>query len=312
VPLSDFFTGVQRFAGQAVGQAQRAYTQLDKESGGWLPGGGTAAPPVRVMQTAAPIAKRFAGVIRDQAVIPVLDKGIETGVLPTKEAMFARYLTGTSEPLTVYPKPLLNVISKAYDQAAIEATRGDVDKIFKQNPLYQQYETTQNELNSLSTRLRDQAEMKGVQPSAQDLQRFKQYEQKTNELRQSLKLPDYNLPHDRVPETTLSNQERLNIIQKNNLVQPGNVTFGLQTAYGLMPKEVALSLGRFNIKDNEINDRYKFDELQTGRQQVSGRGYVYPDAAGGGELGSDLIELGLKTGILNPKSGYDIRIPYLK
>jgi hypothetical protein len=154
--------------------------------------------------------------------------------------------------------------------------------------------------------------MTGVQSSVQDRQKLKQYEQKTNELRQSLNLPDYNLPHDRVPETALSNQDRLNIIQKNNLAQPGNVTLGFHSAYGLMPKEVALSLGRFNIKDNAINDRYKFDELQTGRQQVAGFGNVYPDAAGGGVLGSNLIELGLKTGILNTSSGYDIRIPYSK
>jgi len=278
-----------------------------------LPGGGTAAPPVRAMQTVVPIAGRLAGAIRDKAVIPVLDKGIETGVLPTKEAMFARYLTGTSKPLTVYPKPLLNKISEAYDQAAIETTRVDVDKIFKQNhPLYRQYETTQNELNNLQTRLRDQAEMFGVESSAQDRQKLKQYEQKTNELRESLNLPDYNLPHDRVPETVLNNQERLSIIQKNNLLPSGNVTFGWRTAYGLMPREVALSLGRFNIKDNKITDRYKFDDLQVGRQQVTGAGNVYPDAAGGGELGSDLIEMGLKIGILKPSSGYDIKIPYSK
>jgi hypothetical protein len=289
------------------------YKQADKQLGGWLPGGGTAAPPVRAMQTVVPIAGRLAGAIRDKAVIPVLDKGIETGVLPTKEAMFARYLTGTSKPLTVYPKPLLNKISEAYDQAAIETTRVDVDKIFKQNhPLYRQYETTQNELNNLQTRLRDQAEMFGVESSAQDRQKLKQYEQKTNELRESLNLPDYNLPHDRVPETVLNNQERLSIIQKNNLLPSGNVTFGWRTAYGLMPREVALSLGRFNIKDNKITDRYKFDDLQVGRQQVTGAGNVYPDAAGGGELGSDLIEMGLKIGILKPSSGYDIKIPYSK
>lgn len=300
------------FFQQFLNQVGSGYKEADKRLGGWLPGGGTAAPPVRAMQTVAPIARRFAGAIRDQAVIPVIDKGIETGVLPTKEAMFARYLTGTSKPLTVYPEPLLNKISGAYDQVAIEITRDDVDKIFKQNPLYRQYETTQNELNNLSTRLRDQAEMTGVESSVQDRQKLKQYEQKTNKLRQSLNLPDYNLPHDRVPETALSNQERLNIIQKNNLTQPGNVIVGFNSAYGLMPREVALSLGRFNIKNNVINDRYKFDWLQAGRQQVNGFGNVYPDAAGGGVLGSNLIELGLKTGILNPSSGYDIRIPYSK
>jgi len=289
-----------------------AYKQADKAAGGWLPGGGIAAPPVRAMQAAVPIAGRLAGAIRDQTIIPVLDKGIETGVLPTKETMFARYLTGTNKPLTVYPQPLLNDVSKAYDRAAIETTRDEVDKIFKQNPLYRQYETTQNELNKLSTRIRNQAEMTGVDSSVQDRQKLKQYEQKTNELRKFLNLPDYNLPYDRIPETTLSNQERLSMIQKNNLVQPGNVTFGSRVAYGLMPEEVALSLGRFNIKDNKITDRYKFDDLQAGRQQITGAGSVYPDAAGGGVLGSDLIELGLKTKILNPNSGYDIRIPYSK
>jgi hypothetical protein len=207
---------------------------------------------------------------------------------------------------------LLNDISKAYDRAVIETTRDKVDEIFKQNPLYRQYETAQNEFNKLSTRIRNQAEMTGVESSVQDRQKLKQYEQKTNALRQSLNLPDYTLPYESVPEAALNNQERLNIIQKNKLIQPGNVTFGMDVAYGLMPDEIALSLGRFTIKNNKITDRYKFDHLQGGREQVEDYGSVYPDAAGGGRLASDLIELGLKTKILNPNSGYDIKIPYSK
>lgn len=297
---------------QFLNNVNQKYKEADKFTGGWLPGGGTAAPPVRAIQAAVPIAGRFAGTLRDQTVIPVLDKGIETGVLPIKETMFARYLTGTNKPLTVYPRPLLNKISEAYDQVAIETTKDKVDKIFKQNPLFRQYETTQNELNNLSTRIHDQVEMTGVESSVQDRQKLKQYKQKTNELRQSLNLPDYNLPDDPIPKTALNNQERLNIIQKNNLARPGDMTFGRHAAYGLMPEEIALSLGRFTIKNNILTDKYKFDDLQAGREQVNGYGSVYPDAAGGGALGSDLIELGLKTKILNPNSGYDVRIPYLK
>ena len=303
---------MENLFGNFLNKVNQKYKEADKATGGWLPGGGTAAPPVRTIQTAAPIAGRLAGTLRDQLVIPVLDKGIETGVLPTKEAMFARYLTGTNKPLTVYPKPLLNKISNVYDQVAIEATRDDVDKIFKQNPLYRQYETVQNELNNFSTKLRDQAEMTGVESSFENQQKLKQYEQKANTLRKSLNLPNYSLPSDRLSEKVLNNQERLNIIQKNNLVQPENISIGYNAAYDVMPEEVQLSLGRFNIKDNKIKDRYKFDELQAGRQMISGTGNVYPDAAGGGELGSNLIELGLKTKILNPNSGYDIRIPYFK
>ena len=291
---------MENLFGNFLNKVNQKYKEADKATGGWLPGGGTAAPPVRTIQTATPIAGRLAGTLRDQLVIPVLDKGIETGVLPTKEAMFARYLTGTNKPLTVYPKPLLNKISNVYDQVAIEATRDDVDKIFKQNPLYRQYETVQNELNNFSTKLRDQAEMTGVESSFENQQKLKQYEQKANTLRKYLNLPNYSLPSDRLSEKVLNNQERLNIIQKNNLVQPEKISIGYNAAYDVMPEEVQLSLGRFNIKDNKIKDRYKFDELQAGRQMISGMGNVYPDAAGGGELGSNLIELGLKTKILNP------------
>ena len=94
------------------------YQQADKRLGGWLPGGGIAAPPVRAMQTAAPIAGRLAGAIRDKAVIPALDKGIESGVLPATPAMFARYLTGTSNTLTTLPTSIKQDISRLVSQSS--------------------------------------------------------------------------------------------------------------------------------------------------------------------------------------------------
>jgi hypothetical protein len=39
MPTSSFFSGVQRFAGQALGRAAKTYGQLDKSIGGILPGG---------------------------------------------------------------------------------------------------------------------------------------------------------------------------------------------------------------------------------------------------------------------------------
>jgi hypothetical protein len=94
------------------------YKQADKQLGGWLPGGGTAAPPVRAIQAAASIGGRFAGAIRDQAVIPALDKGIESGVLPATPAMFARYLTGTSNTLTTLPTSIKQDISRLVSQSS--------------------------------------------------------------------------------------------------------------------------------------------------------------------------------------------------
>jgi hypothetical protein len=300
------------FFQQFLNQVGSGYREADKRLGGWLPGGGTAAPPVRVFQSATPVAGRLAGKIRDAAIIPVIDKGIQSNILPTKEAMFARYLTGTSKPLTVFPEPLLNKISNAYDQAVIEQTRNDVDKIFKQSPSFLQYKNTQTEVDNLSKELRERAEMYGREPSFKEQERITQYEQKLDKLRQSLNLPDYNLPHDRIPRTTLGDKERLEIVKQHNLIKPGNVVFGTVAAYSKVPEEIQLSLGRFNIKNNTINDRYDFDYLEKGREYIYGQGSVYPDAAGGGELASDLIELGLKKGIINPSSGYDIKIPYKK
>jgi hypothetical protein len=291
------------------------YRQADKQFGGWLPGGGTASPVTRPIQERS---KKVAGKLRDQLVVPIIDKGIETGALPTKEAMFARYLTGTSKPLTVYPKPLVNQISDAYEQVTLASTKEDVDRIFKQqNPLYRQYEIAKDQYNNFQRKLSERAEMHGIGSSIQEQKMLDQYELKRNKLRESLGLNRFTALDPELSPPTLSNQERLNIIQKNNLLRPGNVTVNYEAAYNIMPPEVGLSLGRFNIRNNTIEDRYKFDNLQHGRfpmpeYGINPKDTVYPDALGGGRLASDLIELGLKTGIINPKSGYDIRIPYSK
>jgi len=293
-----------------LNQVKTGYKKADKNLGGWLPGGGTAAPPVEAIQKVTPTKTQVIHSLRDQLLVPVLDQGIKTGVLPTKETMFARYLTGTSKPLTVYPQSLLGGISNTYDNTAIETTRKQVNEIFKkENPLFREYETSKNQFETLLNSLRNNAEMKGIEPSAKEKELVKQYEEKTNTLGSALGIKQILLP-DELPASALSNQERLKIIQKHNLVQPGNITLNYDAAYGTMPEDVQLSLGRFQIKNNIITDRYTFNDLEYGRENIAGRGKVYPDAAGGGQIASDLIELGLKTGILNPNSGYDIRIPY--
>jgi hypothetical protein len=58
VPISNFFGGLQRFAGQKLGEAQRVYQQADKSLGGWLPGGGTASPVTRAVFPPQPYPSR--------------------------------------------------------------------------------------------------------------------------------------------------------------------------------------------------------------------------------------------------------------
>lgn len=41
--------------------------------------------------------------LRDEVVIPIIDKGLESGVIEPRVGMFGRYLTGTSKPLNSLP-----------------------------------------------------------------------------------------------------------------------------------------------------------------------------------------------------------------
>ena len=104
--LSSFFGGVQRFAGQALGQAQRGYTQLDRASGGWLPGGGVASPVTRAVFPPQPFPKRSEELQRitgvkgrfiDQEKTPSLVRQIAPVVAP---------LWGTAD----YANPILNEV----------------------------------------------------------------------------------------------------------------------------------------------------------------------------------------------------------
>ena len=92
------------------------YQQADKRLGGWLPGGGAAAPVTRKAQeltrSITPVS------IRDEVAIPLLDKGIESGILPATPAMFGRYLSGTSNPLTVLPTSIKQDISRLVSQSS--------------------------------------------------------------------------------------------------------------------------------------------------------------------------------------------------
>lgn len=280
------------------------YQKADKALGGWLPGGGTANPlskPVR----------ETAKQLRDLAIVPAIDKGIESGVLPVKEAMFARYLTGTEKPLTAYPQKQKEAITNSLDDLAIENTREQVDQIHKQqNPDYLKLSAVTTQLRTLQRTVSARAETGGAQPTDKELSILAALEKEQAKLAKKLGLKGMILGDE---PANISKQERLKIIKEHGLFDESSVATSHEAAYnGALPNDVQLTLGRFAIKDGEIRDRYKFDNLEGGRQQLQGWGNVYPDAAGGKEAASNLIEMGLRMGTINPKSGYDIRIPLKK
>lgn len=300
-----------RFAGQAagvLGAIKGALKNADQAVGGWLPGGGVASPLTRAVQSVTPSRREVLSAARDKIAVPVIDKGIETGALSAREAMFARYLSGTSKPLTVYPENLKQGIRSAFDQIAIEQTRDQVDEIFKtSDPAYQRYAGAKDRFQDLQSTLRDRAETQGVPSSDLEVARLKSLEQTVRQLGAPAGVVYGSIRGD---EPRLSDQQRMGIIRKNKLFNPDQTSIGFNAAYGVsLPEDVQLSLGRFAIQDGEVRDRYKFDGLEYGREEKSPWGRVYPDAAGGGQLASDLIEMGLKLGTITPTSGYEIRVP---
>jgi hypothetical protein len=95
-----------------LNKARQGYGQVDKQLGGWLPGGGTASPVTRIGQQ---IQKPFKPAsIRDAVLIPALDRGLSSGAIPAAEGMYARFLSGTSKPLTELPPALQKEIPSAY------------------------------------------------------------------------------------------------------------------------------------------------------------------------------------------------------
>ena len=277
------------------------YQQADKALGGWLPGGGTGNPlsnPVR----------QAAEAVRDQAIVPAIDKGIESGVLPAKEAMFARYLTNTDKPLTVYPEEGKQAITDALDDLAVSSTKEKVDKIYAEtNPTFKAFLGTAEQVYALQTAFRDRAEAGKGPPSEKELETLRKLEKKLEKL--SKKAGVKNVLEAIDPKPKISKEERLKLIDQYELADRSNMSVAHREAYSKhLPDDVKLTLGSFTIEDDRIRDRYKFDALEQGRSNMDGQN-VYPDALGGGETASDLIELALKLGLITPQSGYDINIP---
>ncbi len=106
MPISGFFGGVQRFAGQALNQAQRAYSQLDQASGGWLPGGGTASPITKTISPPQPFPKRSEELERVTGVKARFINPEQSSTLVRMVAPFISSRWGDAD----YANPLLNEV----------------------------------------------------------------------------------------------------------------------------------------------------------------------------------------------------------
>ena len=304
MPLSDFF----RKAGQVWSQADRA-------AGGWLPGGGVASPITQQFQK---VKREFTPEnIRDKVAIPILDKGIGSGVLPATPAMFARYLSGTSNPLTVLPESIRQDVSELASQR--------VDPQQKAQDVYENaYSSRARQLwNEALASKKDEAisdirsKLGPFGFSRKNDQSWLEYRAQINPIVQG----EFQrlLAQDTSPEKTralAAKESFLKSFQNQDSSAPFSVSKSqayraVKKAGGVNGMELSpstLTLGAFTVdpKSREVIDRYKFDDLEKGKT-IQG---IYPDAMSGGQAGSFLIDFALNKGWITPNSGYDIKAKY--
>jgi len=105
VPLSGFFSGIKRFAGEKLSEAQRGYGQLDKNVfGGVLPGG--AASPL------SEVKGRF-----NQARLDAAGSALNT--LPDRVNLFTRYMTGVGNSNLQLDESTLNDLRRSTEKTPV-------------------------------------------------------------------------------------------------------------------------------------------------------------------------------------------------
>ena len=107
---------------QFLNKAKAKYKEADKATGGWLPGGGVANPLSQVIANPSKTVES----IRDKTLVPLIDKGLGAGVIPAREGMFVRFLTGTSQPLNTLPPEVKAAVPSAVQQSSQRERSRDI------------------------------------------------------------------------------------------------------------------------------------------------------------------------------------------
>ena len=299
------FNPLQFAQGFAKNVAQK-YREADKSLGGWLPGGGTASPVTRKAQE---ITKSVTPEnIRDKVAIPILDKGIESGVIPAAPAMFARYLSGTSNTLTALPESIRQDVSKLASQKVDpQQTAQDIYGSAMHSRASQLW-------NQAWTDKKDEA-ISDIKSSLGPLSFLRQNDQNYLETHAQVS-PIVQGEYQRLLEQDISPEKTKALAAKEAYLKAvqnrdPNTSFPVTNsqAYGngrLGPSTLTLGSFTVNPRSQEVTDRYHFDDLEKGKNAQG----MYPDALGGGRPAAFLIDFALNKGWITPESGYNIKAKY--
>jgi hypothetical protein len=292
-----------------LNKARKGYGQVDKNIfKGLLPGGASisssVAPIIKPVAT-SPIYKT----IRDKAIVPALDIGMEQGIVPAKEGMFARFLSGTLTPLTLIPAD-----TRAAESMLNQRLSNPTEKDKKLIELKQAMETWLNKSEPLQAQ-NEMYSMHGIGSPAtiQQQQQVNQLKSNVDQIAKNLGMKN---PLEYYTTTESTGAQRKVNYDPLNYAMADYSTLGA-TGLNLSPKQQALvnkglvnTLGRYRVeKGRTKEERYDFNSynvrtpLFTPGSMVGG---VVGEAESSRKLADRALGLADKFGFIQPGAGYPV------
>lgn len=306
---------MENFFGSFLNKTRQGYGQLDKNVfKGLLPGGASissgVAPLVR-MAAQSPVYKA----LRDSVAIPVLDKGMEMGVVPAKEGMFARFLSGTSQPLQRLPaetkaaEALLN--QKLTQSVTVQPLRIAADKSLEDWRKASKNVSNQNEMYYMHGI--------GTPETQEQRKQVNMLDQKVNDYVKQLGLRDrFELILNPSKEQQIKERQvgytPLNYIVDNygSIGADGLNLNEDQT--NLVTKGLVNTLGQYKVKDGQtVKERYDFNSYNAGTPLYapgSMVGGVIGEPESSTKLADRALSLADKLGFIQPGAGYPVEFKF--
>lgn len=306
---------MENLFGSFLNKTRQGYGQLDKNIfKGLLPGGASrssgVAPFVR-MAAQSPVYK----VLRDSVAIPVLDKGMEMGIVPAKEGMFARFLSGTSQPLQRIP---------AETKAAEALLNQKLTQAVTVQPLRIAADKSLEDWRKASSNVSNQNEMYymhgiGTPETQEQRKRLNMLDQKVNDYVKQLGLRDrFELVINPSREQQIKERQvgytPLNYIV-NNYGSMGALGLDLnEDQTNLVTKGLVNTLGQYKVKDGQtVKERYDFNSYNAGTPLYtpgSMVGGVIGEPIDSTKLADKALSLADKLGFIQPGAGYPVEFKF--
>ena len=296
-----------------LNKVSRGYGQVDKGVfKGLLPGGAAISPGVSsAVRTfsASPVYKTA----RDKAVIPLLDVAMERGIVPAKEGMFGRFLSGTSMPLTRIPADTRAAESLINSRLANPTERDKQLVDFSQR-----MKTWQDKGRNVNTQ-NEMYNMHGIGSpvTTQQRQEVAQLELNLNQRAKQLGMKDpidYYMGNEGIRSERKATYNPLNYSMSSYSSLGANYLDLDPNQTNLVNKGLVNTLGRYRVENGQTKgERYDFNSYNVGTPLFA------PGSMVGGVVGEDVSSQNLadkvlgiadKFGFIKPGAGYPVEFKF--